>query len=48
MSAFSKTVLMMVIALPTMFVVIGFLMLATKLLHKCFPVTAEPEDAGEN
>ena len=48
MSAFTKSILMMVIALPTMFVVIGFLMMATKLLHKSFPATAEPDDPQEN
>ena len=44
-AAFSKAVTMMCIALPTMFCVIAFFMLATKLLHKSFPAS---EEEGED
>lgn len=42
--AFLKAVTMMGIALPTMFLVIAILMLATTLLHKAFPANDEDDD----
>lgn len=41
-----KALTMMGVALPTMFVVIGVFIVATKALHKAFPAPAEGE-AGE-
>jgi hypothetical protein len=46
-SAFSKAVTMMFIALPTMFVVIGVFIVATKALHAAFPAPVE-DDEGED
>ena len=43
-SATSKAVSLMVIALPTMFAVIGVFIAATKALHAAFPAPAEDED----
>ena len=42
--ATGKAVMMMIIALPTMFLVIGGIMLATIALHKAFPAEPEVED----
>lgn len=39
-----KAVTMMTIALPTMFAVILVFMLATKALHKAFPVKAGEDE----
>jgi hypothetical protein len=39
--ALLKSLHMMAIALPTMFLVIGVFIGATKLLHKAFPASAE-------
>ncbi|SEJ56886.1 hypothetical protein SAMN05660742_110127 [Propionispira arboris] len=39
-----KSVTMMAIALPTMFIVIGVFMLATTLLHKAFPASDDEEE----
>lgn len=44
MTAFAKAVTMMCVALPTMFLVIGVFILATKALHKAFPAPLEEED----
>lgn len=43
MTAVSKAITMMGVALPTMFVVIVVFILATKALHKAFPAPAEAE-----
>ena len=45
--ATGKAITMMFIALPTMFFVIGGLMLATTALHKAFPAPIEDEDEDE-
>lgn len=42
--ALMKALTMMCIALPTMFCVILVFMLATKLLHKAFPVPLEDDE----
>lgn len=39
-----KALTMMGIALPTMFLVIGVFMLATKLIHKAFPADEEEDE----
>lgn len=46
-SAFSKAVTLMVIALPTMFAVIGVFIFATKALHAAFPAPVEDDDDDE-
>ena len=46
-SATSKAVSLMVIALPTMFAVIGVFIAATKALHAAFPAPVEEEDEEE-
>jgi hypothetical protein len=43
-SAFSKAVTLMLIALPTMFAVIGVFILATKALHAAFPAPVDEEE----
>ena len=43
-NAFYKAVTMAMIALPTMFVVIGVFIIATKLLHKTFPAVSVDKD----
>lgn len=43
-SAFQKAVTMMCIALPVMFFVIAIFIVATQLLHKTFPASAEEEE----
>lgn len=47
-SAFSKAVTMMTVALPTMFLVIGVFILATKALHAAFPAPVEDEEDDED
>lgn len=42
--AIQKAIIMMFVALPTMVIVISLFILATKLLHKAFPATAEAQD----
>ncbi|AIF50757.1 hypothetical protein [Pelosinus sp. UFO1] len=42
--ALIKALTMMCIALPTMFCVILVFILATKMLHKAFPVSLEDEE----
>lgn len=39
-----NAITMMVVALPTMFLVIFVFMIATSALHKAFPAPAEGED----
>ena len=46
-SATSKALTLMVIALPTMFAVIGVFIAATKALHAAFPAPVEDEDDDE-
>ncbi len=46
-SATSKAVSLMVIALPTMFAVIGVFIAATKALHAAFPAPVEDEEEDE-
>ena len=43
-SALEKALMLMTIALPTMFFVIGVFMGLTMLLHRLFPASAEPVD----
>lgn len=43
-TAFTKAMTMMFIALPTMFLVIGVFIVATKALHKSFPAPIEDDD----
>jgi len=43
-SATSKAVTLMIIALPTMFAVIGVFIAATKALHAAFPAPVEEDD----
>ena len=43
-SALEKALMLMAIALPTMFLVIGAFMGLTMLLHRLFPDAAEPAD----
>ena len=43
-SATSKALTLMVIALPTMFAVIGVFILATKALHSAFPAPIEDDE----
>lgn len=43
----SKALTMMGIALPTMFFVISVFYVATKALHRAFPVPAEGEEEEE-
>lgn len=47
-AATSKAITMMVVALPTMFFVIGIFILATKALHAAFPVVEEGEEEEED
>lgn len=42
-----KALTMMLVALPTMFLVIGVFMLATTALHKAFPAPPEEEENDE-
>ena len=46
-SATSKAITLLLIALPTMFAVIGVFITATKALHKAFPASAEETDSGD-
>ncbi|SMC83377.1 hypothetical protein [Sporomusa malonica] len=46
-SATSKAITLMLIALPTMFAVIGVFIAATKALHAAFPAPVEDEDDEE-
>lgn len=46
-SATSKAITLMVVALPTMFAVIGVFILATKALHAAFPAPVEDEEDDE-
>ncbi len=46
-SATSKALTLMVIALPTMFAVIGVFIMATKALHAAFPAPVEEDDDDE-
>lgn len=43
-TAVTNAITMMCVALPTMFVVIGVFILATKALHKLFPAPVEEEE----
>ena len=43
-SATSKAITLMIIALPTMFAVIGVFIGATKALHAAFPAPVEDDD----
>lgn len=43
-AATSKAITMMLIALPTMFLVIAVFMAATKALHAAFPAEEEVEE----
>ncbi len=43
-SATSNAITMMAVALPTMFIVIGVFILATKALHNAFPAPIEEDD----
>ncbi len=45
MDATSKAITMMAVALPTMFIVIGIFIVATRALHAAFPA---PEEDGED
>jgi hypothetical protein len=47
--AFEKALLLMTIALPTMFFVISVFIGLTMLLHRLFPASVEPgdEESGE-
>lgn len=47
-TAFTKAVTLMVVALPTMFVVIGVFIIATKALHKAFPAPVEDEEDDDD
>jgi len=42
--ATSSAVTMLFVALPTMFIVIGVFIVATKALHSAFPAPVEEED----
>lgn len=44
--AFVKAVTMMAVALPTMFLVIIVFILATKALHKTFPVRVQRDEVS--
>lgn len=46
-SATSNAITMMAVALPTMFVVIGIFIAATKALHSAFPAPIEEDDDDE-
>lgn len=46
--ATSNAITMMAVALPTMFIVIGVFILATKALHNAFPAPVEEEDEYED
>jgi hypothetical protein len=48
MTALAKALTMMAVALPTMFVVIGIFIYATKALHKAFPAPVEEEGGDED
>ena len=48
MTAVSKALTMMSVALPTMFLVIIVFILATKALHKAFPAPAEEEGGDDD
>ena len=41
--ATTKALTMMAVALPTMFIVIGLFITATKALHKAFPAPVDEE-----
>lgn len=43
-TATSKAISLLVIALPTMFAVIGVFIVATKALHATFPAPVEDDD----
>ena len=47
-SATSSAITLMTVALPTMFVVIGLFIVATKALHSAFPAPIEEEDEEED
>lgn len=42
-AATTKALTMMAVALPTMFMVIGLFIAATKMLHKAFPAPVDEE-----
>lgn len=42
-AATTKALTMMAVALPTMFIVIGLFIVATKSLHKAFPAPVDEE-----
>ena len=46
-TATSTAITMMLVALPTMFVVIGIFITATKALHSAFPAPIEEDDDDE-
>ena len=46
-SATSSAITLMTVALPTMFVVIGLFIVATKALHSAFPAPIEEEEEDE-
>lgn len=46
--ATSAAVTMLFVALPTMFVVIGVFIMATKALHSAFPAPVEEEEEDED
>ena len=46
-TATSNAITMMAVALPTMFVVIGIFIAATKALHSAFPAPIEEDDDDE-
>ena len=47
-TATSNAITMMLVALPTMFVVIGIFIAATKALHSAFPAPIEEDDDGDD
>ncbi|TCL36502.1 hypothetical protein EV210_108142 [Anaerospora hongkongensis] len=46
--ATSAAVTMLFVALPTMFIVIGVFIMATKALHSAFPAPVEEEEEDED
>lgn len=47
-AATSKAITMLLVALPTMFLVIGVFIIATKALHSAFPAPVEEDDADDD
>ena len=47
-TATANAITMMAVALPTMFVVIGIFIAATKALHSAFPAPIEEDDEDDD